>query len=225
LTKLLLYKNALSSLFFFDICYNIQMEKDTDKMRGGKRLNAGRKTGSGKYGEPTSVVRVPESQKANIVSYLSHYQDRRNVLASSNVDSFESSALEPISLALPLFTSKVRAGFPSPADDHVEKRLDVSEYLIQQADATFFVTITGDSMRDAGLLSGDKAVVDRSKQASVGDIVMAVIDGEFTIKTLGKTKTGRPRLIPANPDYPVINITEEMSFEIWGVVTGSFRRF
>jgi DNA polymerase V len=54
---------------------------------------------------------------------------------------------------------------------------------------------------------------------------MAVIDGEFTIKTLGKTKTGRPRLIPANPDYPVINITEEMSFEIWGVVTGSFRRF
>ncbi len=201
------------------------MEKDTDNIHGGKRLNAGRKTGSGKYGEPTSVVRVPESQKAKIVSYLSDYQDRKNILASSNVDSLVPSTLNPVSLALPLFTSKVRAGLPSPADDHIEKRLDVSEYLIQQADATFFVTITGDSMRDAGLLSGDKAVVDRAKQASVGDIVMAVIDGEFTIKTLGKTKTGAPRLIPANPDYPVINITEEMSFEIWGVVTGSFRRF
>lgn len=201
------------------------MKNDIQNARGGKRLNAGRKAGSGKYGEPTLVVRVPESQKTTIVSYLSHYQERKNILASSNVDSFVPSALDPVSLALPLFTSKVRAGFPSPADDHVEKRLDVSEYLVQQADATFFVTITGDSMRDAGLLSGDKAVVDRSKQASVGDIVMAVIDGEFTIKTLGKTKAGAPRLIPANTDYPIINITEEMSFEIWGVVTGSFRRF
>ncbi len=201
------------------------MEKDTQNIRGGKRLNAGRKAGSGKYGEPTSVVRVPESQKDKIVSYLSHYQERKNILASSNIGSILPPALDPISLALPLFTSKVRAGLPSPADDHVEKRLDVSEYLIKQADTTFFATITGDSMRDAGLLSGDKAVVDRSKQASIGDIVMAVIDGEFTIKTLGKTKAGAPRLVPANADYPVINITEEMSFEIWGVVTGSFRRF
>jgi DNA polymerase V len=217
-----MHQDFYSFLIFVTI---FKMKKDTDNIRGGRRLNAGRKAGSGKYGEPTSVVRVPESQKAKIVSYLSDYQDRKNILVSSNVDTFMASAIAPIRLALPLFTSKVRAGFPSPADDHVEKRLDISEYLIKQADATFFVTITGDSMRDAGLLSGDKAVVDRSKQASVGDIVMAVIDGEFTIKTLGKTKTGAPRLIPANADYPVINITEEMSFEIWGVVTGSFRRF
>lgn len=201
------------------------MSKRIQNTRGGKRLNSGRKADSGKYGEPTAVVRVPESQKTQIVSFLSHYEDRKNILASSNVHSFVPSAIEPISLALPLFTSKVRAGFPSPADDHIESRLDVSKYLIQQPDATFFVTITGDSMRDAGLLSGDKAVVDRSRQAAVGDIVMAIIDGEFTIKTLGKTKEGRPRLIPANPDYPVIEIKEEMSFEIWGVVTGSFRRF
>lgn len=200
------------------------MDKDIEN-HGGKRLNAGRKIGTTKFGEPSSVIRVPESQKSKIVSLLSDYQDRKNIMASINIESILPSTLNPVSLALPLFTSKVRAGFPSPADDHVEKRLDVSEYLIQQADATFFVTIAGDSMRDAGLLSGDKAVVDRSKQASVGDIVMAVIDGEFTIKTLGKTKAGAPRLIPANTDYPIINITEEMSFEIWGVVTGSFRRF
>lgn len=129
------------------------------------------------------------------------------------------------SILCPLFSSKLRAGFPSPADDHIEKRLDVSEYLIDQVDATFFATVIGDSMRDLGLLSGDKAVIDRSKQAAIGDIVLAVVDAEFTIKSLGKSKAGMPRLIPANPDYSVIEIKEGMSFEIWGVVTGSFRRF
>ncbi len=195
---------------------------------GGKRINAGRKEGSGRFGEPTAVMRVPESQKNVIVDFLAHYQDKKTKQELDAIDGmelFEYPALNFAKVALPLFSSKVRAGFPSPADDHVEKRLDVSEYLIDQADATFFATIIGDSMRDAGLLSGDKAVVDRSKQASVGDIVLAIIDGEFTIKTLGKNKQGMPRLIPANHDFPVIEITEAMQFEIWGVVTGSFRKF
>lgn len=135
------------------------------------------------------------------------------------------SVLLPKHISLPLFTSKVRAGFPSPADDHVESRLDVADYLIEQADATFFATIIGDSMRDAGLIPGDKAIINRAKQPKVGDIVLAIIDGEFTIKTLGKTKTGKPRLIPANDAYSIIEVTEAMQFEIWGVVTGSFRKF
>ncbi len=126
---------------------------------------------------------------------------------------------------IPLFTSKISAGFPSPADDHVEKRLDVADYLIDQEEATFFTRVNGDSMRDAGLLKGDIVVVDRSKQATLGNIVVAVVDGEFTIKTLGKTATGNPCLIPANPDYSIIEIKEGMEFEVWGVVTGSFRRF
>jgi len=200
--------------------------EDKDKTsRGGKRINAGRKEGSGKFGEPTAVMRVPESQKNVIVDFLARYQDRKNAQDMDVVDLFEYPALHFTKVALPLFSSKVRACFPSPADDHVEKRLDVSAYLIEQADATFFATIIGESMRDAGLLSGDKAVVDRSKQASVGDIVLAIIDGEFTIKTLGKNKQGMPRLIPANSDFPIIEIKEEMQFEIWGVVTGSFRKF
>ena len=80
---------------------------------------------------------------------------------------------------------------------------------------------------DVGLLPGDKAVVDRSKLASVGDIVLAVIDGEFTIKTLARKKDGTPRLLPANSTgaFSPIEIKEGMDFEIWGVVTGSFRRF
>ena len=133
------------------------------------------------------------------------------------------SAIKPI----PLFSTKVRAGFPSPADDHVEQRLDVSDYLIDQVDATFFVTIQGQSMIDVGLMPGDKVVVDKSKSAVVGDIVLAVVDSEFTIKTLSRNKDGSIRLLPANSSgvYKPIEITESTQFEVWGVVTGSFRRF
>ena len=132
-------------------------------------------------------------------------------------------AVKPI----PLFSTKVRAGFPSPADDHVEQRLDVSEYLIDQVDATFFVTIQGQSMIDVGLMPGDKVVVDKSKSAVVGDIVLAVVDSEFTIKTLSRSKDGSIRLLPANSSgsFKPIEITESTQFEVWGVVTGSFRRF
>jgi len=99
--------------------------------------------------------------------------------------------------------------------------------LIDQKDATFFVTIQGQSMIDVGLLPGDKAVVDRSKKANIGDIVLAVVDGEFTIKILNRSKEGHARLLPANSTgvYSPIEIKEGMSFEVWGVVTGSFRRF
>lgn len=128
---------------------------------------------------------------------------------------------------IPLFSTKVRAGFPSPADDHVEQRLDVSEYLIDQVDATFFVTIQGQSMIDVGLMPGDKVVVDKSKSAVIGDIILAVVDSEFTIKTLSRSKDGRIRLLPANSSgaYKPIEITESTQFDVWGVVTGSFRRF
>lgn len=82
-------------------------------------------------------------------------------------------------------------------------------------------------MIDVGLMPGDKAVVNRARVASIGDIVLAMVDGEFTIKTLGRTKRGNPLLIPANGNgiYSPIEITGEMLFEVWGVVTGSFRRF
>ncbi|MFV1921318.1 MAG: LexA family protein [Methylotenera sp.] len=193
---------------------------------GGKRINAGRKTGSGRYGEATTVIRIPKSQKGAVVDFVARSQQQKG--ASSNLVSiplFEYPAVYLQKTALPLFTSKVRAGFPDVADEHVERRLDVTEYLVSHAETTFFATIIGDSMRDAGLLDGDKAVVDRAKQASIGDIVLAYIDGAFTIKTLGKNKQGMPRLIPANTDYPVIEITKETQFEIWGVVTGSFRKF
>ncbi len=188
---------------------------------------AGRKVGTGKFGEPTSVLRIPSSQAPVIKDFLAVYQRKRLAADLDVITEFELPTLHAMPIKLTLYTSKVSAGFPSPAEEHVEKRLDPSEFLIDQKDATFFVTIQGYSMIDVGLLPGDKAVVDRSKQASVGNIVLAVLDGEFTIKTLSRNKDGAVRLLPANSTgaFKPIEITEEMSFEIWGVVTGSFRRF
>lgn len=188
---------------------------------------AGRKVGTGKFREPTSVLRIPSSQAPVIKDFLAAYQRKRLSTDLDAIVEVELPKLNAMSIKLPLFSSKVSAGYPSSAEEHVEKRLDPSEFLIDKKDATFFVTIQGYSMIDVGLLPGDKAVVDRAKQASVGNIVLAVLDGEFTIKTLSRSKEGAIRLLPANSTgaYKPIEITEEMNFEIWGVVTGSFRRF
>lgn len=203
------------------------MNKIDHSKHGGAREGAGRRLGSGKFCEPTSVLRIPESQAPVIKDFLSAY--RRNNLKNSfdAVSDFELPSVILSSIELPIFSSKVSAGFPSPADDHIEKRLDPNDFLIDQKDATFFVTIQGQSMVDAGLLPGDKAVVDRSKKVNIGDIVLAVVDGEFTIKTLARSHDGNARLLPANSSgaYSPIEIKEGMSFEVWGVVIGSFRRF
>ena len=206
------------------------MNNVTDK-KAPKPTGAGRKVGTGIYMEPTSVLRVPVSQKPALMDFLEAYaKKQREGLFKLNLDGVGVFAQPKESLSkleIALYESKVPAGFPSPADDYVEKRLDPNDYLIDQPDATFFVTITGESMIEAGLMAGDKAVVDKSKIARVGDIVLAMIDGEFTIKTLSKQKNGLPRLLPANSSgkYKAIDIQESMQLEIFGVVTGSFRRF
>jgi DNA polymerase V len=196
-----------------------------ENKRGGLREGAGRKTGTGKFREATTVVRVPASQTPVIKDFLKAYQRKQLKSDLDVIGGFELPAFSPRLLELPLFSSKVPAGFPSPAEEHVEKRLDTNDFLIDQEDATFFVTIQGESMLDAGLLPGDKAVVDRSKTPVIGDIVLAVVDGEYTIKMLSRKKDGSPRLLPANDKFKPIEIEEGMSFEVWGVVTGSFRRF
>ncbi|PSJ16418.1 LexA family protein [Nitrosomonas supralitoralis] len=197
--------------------------------RGGKRENAGRPRGQGKFGEPTIAIRIPQSQGATIKMFLDAYQNKRTGLneEATNVDEFFTPSISDQPTRLPLFTTKVAAGFPSPADDYVEKRLDISEFLIDHAASTFFVTIKGESMIDVGLLPGDKVVVDRSKTPGIGNIVLAVVDREFTIKIFDRSTSGRPRLLPANSSgaYLPIEIAEDMQFEIFGVVTGSFRRF
>lgn len=122
-------------------------------------------------------------------------------------------------LKLPYFLSRVPAGFPSPAEDYEEGRLDLNDFIEHPA-ATFFVRATGNSMTGAGIFSGDLLIVDRSKQAKHNSIVIAVVQGEMTVKRLIKHK-GDYYLKADNPNYPNITITEDT--HIWGVVKNSVR--
>ena len=186
--------------------------------RGGARKGAGRKKDSGLYAEATKVVRIPISRISEVKNFLLNTKKTN----FSIVDVIQPSIQKPIPITL--FSHKVPAGFPSPADDHAESRLDLNEYLINQAESTFFVRIKGDSMVDAGILDNDIVIVDRSKSAAINDIVLASIDGEFTVKVLTKNNKG-PYLMPANKEFKPIYIEEGSQFEIWGVVTGSVRKF
>ncbi len=121
-------------------------------------------------------------------------------------------------LRLPLFISKVAAGFPSPADDYVEKTLDLEELLIQKPAATFFVRAQGDSMLGAGIHPNDILVVDRSKEPMPDKIVICAVNGELTVKRL-IVADGQWRLKAENPAYPDIPLTEDLETVFWGTVT------
>jgi len=116
-----------------------------------------------------------------------------------------------------LLRRAVPAGIPSPADDYVEHRLSLDEHLIQHKESTFFMRVSGDSMRGLGIFNGDLLVVDRSVPATSGSVVIAVVDGEFTVKQLLHTPEGRV-LRAAHPSYPDVTIRPEQDFSIWGVV-------
>lgn len=166
--------------------------------RGGKREGAGRPKGCGKFGfESTKQMRIPVSRVSDIKASLEHNK--------------------PVSL-LPLYSSKVQAGFPSPADDYIERYLDLNAEYIKHPSATFLVTATGDSMVDAGIYSGDVLIVDKSLEAVDGNIVIAAVNGELTVKRLSR-KNGYVQLLPANSKYKPIDITDEHDVVIWGVVT------
>ena len=119
---------------------------------------------------------------------------------------------------LPVFLGRLPAGFPSPADDYLEGKLDLNRHLIKHPAATFFVRVTGDSMIGAGIHSGDLLVVDRSLEPADKHVVVAVLDGELTVKRLFK-QHGVLRLLPENLNYQPIEITPQQTIEIWGVVT------
>jgi DNA polymerase V len=162
--------------------------------KGGKRAGAGRPKG-GKYGEPCKVVRIPESRVGEVLTFLD----------------------KCLSTRVPLYSCRVRAGFPSPADDYIETYLDLNERYVTHPTATFFVIAAGDSMTGAGIQSGDMLVVDKSVEAQHGQIVIAAINGELTVKRLSTTHNNI-QLLPENDQYPPININEMQDIVIWGVV-------
>lgn len=125
----------------------------------------------------------------------------------------------------PFVTQRVPAGFPSPASDHIEKHLSLDELLVSHPIATFFVEASGTSMLGAGIHPGDILIVDRSRQAIDRDIVIAVIDGDLTVKRLSLTNPQKPELHSENPAFAPIVFGNHQELSIWGVVTSAIHRF
>ncbi|MEM1135389.1 MAG: translesion error-prone DNA polymerase V autoproteolytic subunit [Bacteroidota bacterium] len=125
---------------------------------------------------------------------------------------------------VPFYGCSVSAGFPSPADDFLEKKVDLNNFLIRDQASTFLVKVSGDSMIDVGICHGDILIVDRSVPAKHNHIVVGAIDGEFTVKRLLQEKNNT-LLKPENPAYQVVEITPDKNFRILGVVTFAIRNF
>ncbi len=162
---------------------------------GGARKGAGRPKGHGQFGETTKPIRLPVSLIQSVLRFVENkgYQ-------------------------LPLYGSKVPAGFPSPADDYIEGQLDLNEHLIKHPTATFFVRVSGHSMINAGIHENDILIVDRSITPANGKIVVAAIDGQLTVKRLDM-KENTLFLMPENEDFQPIEVKEGHEVYIWGVVT------
>ena len=126
-------------------------------------------------------------------------------------------------LALPLDPVRVSAGFPSPAADYEDQRLDINDYLVRNPVSTFFFAVEGDSMEGAEIFAGDILVVDKSIRPRHGHIVVAFVDGERLVKRL-YNRAGRTALVAENPGYPTLEIQDGMELVVWGVVTGKFKR-
>ena len=127
-------------------------------------------------------------------------------------------------IELPLIAHRIAAGFPSPADDYLENRIDLNELLIQNPPATFIARVSGDSMKGAGIHDGDYVVVNRAAAWADGSIVVASVSQEFTLKRIRKSGS-RVFLMPENARFQPIELTEDSDCEIFGCVTGSFRRY
>ncbi|WAU72468.1 MULTISPECIES: LexA family protein [unclassified Acinetobacter] len=196
------------------------MSKKNEFEHGGARSNAGRKA---QFSEPTKVIRVPESQVDFIKNWLLN-----NVKTDTRTDLIGQMRIQNVQVKndriyhIPLATERVAAGFPSPAQDHVEQSLDLNEFLIRNENSTFIVKANSLSMLDAGIDIDDPLVVDRSLTAKSGDIVIALIDNDFTVKRLMIDHHFSPPKVwlkAENPDYQNIYITDGQELQIWGVVT------
>lgn len=187
---------------------------DKKSKAGGYRCGAGRPKGTGKYGEKTCPVRVPVSLLSEVEALVAEKMHSEFGNPPDNLIPFRSPPHYP---PMPLYATRVAAGLPSPSDDYVERNLDLNEYLVKRPSATFFVRVEGDSMINAGIYENDILVVDRSVKPTDGKIIIAVVNGELTVKRLSD-KPGHMCLLPENPRYRPIEITEDVEFSIWGVV-------
>ena len=183
---------------------------------GGKRDGAGRKT---KYDEPSKVIRIPLSREEDVKRFLSLPKIKINNEVSSIISLEAKTRLE-----IPVAMQKVAAGFPSPAQDYIDKTIDLNEYLIKNQVATFIIEVESLSLLNAGIDLNDKIIVDRSLTPKHDDIVLVLIDNDFTLKRL-VMKGSEVWLAADNPDYPDIHFKEGQTATLWGVVTSVIKKF
>ena len=127
-------------------------------------------------------------------------------------------------MELPYIDAGIRAGFPSPADDFIELSIDLNKHLIKHKDTTFFATVKGHSMKNAGIYDGDLLIIDKSLEPQNDKIAICQIDGEFTVKRI-KIEGNVVWLIAENEDFKPIKVTTENELIIWGIVTASIKKF
>ena len=162
--------------------------------RGGKRKGVGRPKGTGKFGETTKAVRLPISMIDDIVQFI-----------------------KCKGMALPLYSKRVQAGFPAPADDIPAERFSMIHHLIQNPLSTFYVRLAGEAMTGAGIHSNDILVVDKGVEPKNGDVVVVVINGEFTVRRF-VIKNKKIELKPENAKFATIKVQDEEDLNLWGVV-------
>ena len=179
------------------------------KNHGGRRARAGRRAGP-----PTRVVRLPVPL-AEFARKLAAAGKLGDVAGFLEVESRTAQRV-------PMMAWSAACGFPSPAEDYVDRPLDFNELLIEHPAATFAIRIEGESMTGAGIFPGDIAVVDRAREPVNGSIILALLDGAFTVKRY-RIKDGAVWLQAENPAFADMPITDGQSFEVWGVITRSIR--
>lgn len=138
-------------------------------------------------------------------------------------EEFLLAALDSPAMFIPTGPKPVSAGFPSPAEDYAQKRLDIKEYLVRNPISTFFFTVKGDSMQEADIFEGDVLVVDRSIKPVHGHLVVAFVNGERLVKRLS-IRVGSVMLLAGHPKYPPLTLKERNDLEVWVVVIGKFKR-
>lgn len=187
---------------------------------GGKRPNSGPNKPMSPYGEKTSVIRVPNSIKADVLVYLEAFK-YKVAKQQERIPQVQQASPNPTALARPIYSDKVSAGqsrFPSPAQDYEQKFLDLNERYINNPPATFFFEVKGNSMEGAGIFEGDTVIVDRAIKPKSSSIIIADVDGEWMVKRLYK-RGDVVKLLSEHPDHPPITFSEGQELVIFGVVT------
>ena len=179
------------------------------KQHGGARAGAGRRSRP-----PTKAVRLPVPL-ADFARELAAAKRGGDVAAFIAVESRSA-------VRVPMMAWSAAAGFPSPAEDYIDRPLDFNELLIEHPAATFAIRIEGESMTGAGIFPGDIAVVDRARTPVNGSIILALLDGAFTVKRY-RIRDGAVLLQAENPAYPDMPLSDGQSFEVWGVIMRSIR--